>query len=178
MTDASTTLQVGRHDSTILVRIGGRVTAEFCPALKAFCSETGQVSCEELHVDLQECRYFDSTFLGTLLCLRGKFGEDNVVIVSPSKECLEGLKRMGAHVLFAIRDGSLPEEIEWTSLAENVTERDTFDFQHNVLEAHIELARVPGPMQKVYEPIARQAQKEFEQKFSWDTETVKIPRPK
>ncbi len=178
MSDASTTLLVGRHNETIVIRVGGRVTAEFCPALKAFCNEAGQTSCEEVHVHLQECLYFDSTFLGTLLCLRGRFGEDNIVLVSPCEECLEGLKRMGAHVLFSICDEPLPDDVEWTSLTERVASRDTFDFQHNVVEAHVELARTPGPMQKVYEPIARQAQKEFEEKHGWDTETVKIPRPK
>ncbi len=178
MTDASTTLLAGRCDETIVIRVGGRVTAEFCPALKSFCNATGQDDCQSVEVHLQDCEYFDSTFLGTLLCLRGRFGDDGVRLVTPSEKCLEGLKRMGAHVLFEIRNDPLPDELEWTSLSDHVASREGYDFQFNVVEAHVELARTPGPMQKVYEPIARQAEQEFAEKHGWDSLTVKIPRPK
>ncbi len=178
MADASTTLLVGRCDDTVVFRVGGRVTAEFCPAIKTSCNETGPALCRQVHVHLQECEYFDSTFLGTLLCLRGRFGEEGVILIAPSEKCLEGLRRMGAHVLFPLRDVPLPDDVEWTSLSERVASREGFDFQYNVVEAHVELARTPGPMQKVYEPIARQAEQEFAEKHGWDSLTIKIPRPK
>ncbi|MCA9075564.1 MAG: STAS domain-containing protein [Planctomycetaceae bacterium] len=178
MADDSTTLRAGHQDDALLLHAGGRLTAEFCPAIKAYCNEDGHGACRRVHVHLHECIYFDSTFLGTLLCLRGKFGEEGVILMTPSEECLEGLKRMGAHVLFPILKDPLPGDVDWTSLTERVASRDEFDFQHNVLEAHVELARMPGPMQKVYEPIARQAQKEFDEKFNWDSDTIRMPRPK
>jgi len=177
MADASTSLLASRYGDTIILQVTGQITAEFCPALKKFCAGEHPNPSTKVQVHLQDCSHFDSTFLGTLLCLRGRFGEDGVVLVSPGEECRAGLKRMGAHLLFPIRDEPLPDDIEWTTLTDRAVSRDTFDFQHNVVEAHVELARTPGPMQKVYEPIARQAEQEFAEKHGWDSLTVIIPKP-
>lgn len=161
MSGTSTRILAGREGQTIRLRIFGRITAEFCPALKAYCASGSDAPPTDVLVQLQECEYFDSTFLGTLLCLRGNFGEEHVVLVSPGPNCLAALRRMGAHLLFPIRDEPLMDDLVWTSLSECPAGRESFDFQHNVVEAHVELARTPGPLQKIYEPIARQAEREF-----------------
>jgi hypothetical protein len=62
-------------------------------------------------------------------------------------------------------------------LSECITARDEYDFQFNVVEAHLELARTPGPMQKVYEPIARQAEREFVLRHGWESlSTTRLPK--
>jgi anti-anti-sigma regulatory factor len=161
MSGSSTNILAGRKDQTICLRIMGRVTAEFCPALKAYCTSEGNAPPTDVLVQLQQCEYFDSTFLGTLLCLRGKFGEGHVVLVAPGPECLAALKRMGAHLLFPIRDEPPIDDLAWTSLSDHAAARESLAFQHNVLEAHVELARTAGPLQQIYEPIARQVEREF-----------------
>jgi len=177
MSQASTKIMAGRIGRIIVLRLSGHVTAEFCPALRSYCAEDGGLSPAAVVVHLQDVEHFDSTFLGTLLCLRGRFGEDRVVLVSPGSECLAGLKRMGAHLLFPIRDEPLPEDVPWITLSDRMTARDSYDFQHNVVEAHLELARTPGPLQHIYEPIARQAEREFAAQHGWDSlSTVRLPK--
>jgi anti-anti-sigma regulatory factor len=161
MSGSSTNILAGRNGRTICLRIVGRVTAEFCPALKAYCAAEGDAPPTHVLVQLQQCEYFDSTFLGTLLCLRGTFGAAHVVLVSPGPDCLAALKRAGAHLLFPIQDETPIDGLTWTSLSEHAAARESFAFQHIVVEAHMELARTPGPLQKIYVPIARQAEREF-----------------
>ncbi len=177
MSQALTKILAARAEHAIVVQIAGHVTAEFCPALRDYCAEECASRPTAVVVHLREVEHFDSTFLGTLLCLRGRFGEECVVLVSPGTQCLAGLKRMGAHLLFPIRDEPLPDGIEWTVLSDRVAEREGFDFQHNVVEAHVELARTPGPLQKVYEPIAREAEREFTERHGKDSlSSVRLPR--
>ncbi len=177
MAQASTKILAARAGQTIALQLAGHVTAEFCPALRDFCAENCASPPTTVVVHLREVKHFDSTFLGTLLCLRSRFGENRVVLVSPGTECLAGLKRMGAHLLFPIRDEPLPVDVKWTLLSDRVAQREGFDFQHNVVEAHVELARTPGPLQKVYEPIARQAEREFTERHGKDSlSSVRLPR--
>lgn len=177
MSQTPTTILAGRVGRVIVLQLSGRVTAEFCPALRSYCAEEGAPAPAAVVVHLQDVEHFDSTFLGTLLCLRGRFGEDRIALVSPNSECLAGLKRMGAHLLFPIRDEPSPENIEWTNLSDRITARNSYDFHQNVVEAHLELARTPGPMQQIYEPIARQAEREFAQRYGFDSlSTVRLPK--
>ncbi|MGD9858019.1 MAG: STAS domain-containing protein [Planctomycetaceae bacterium] len=177
MSQVPTRVLAARVDRMIVLQFAGQVTAEFCPAVRAFCADESTDPPAAVAVYLQDVEHFDSTFLGTLLCLRSRFGDDCVVLISPGEQCDAGLRRMGAHLLFPIQEDSLPENVEWTNLSDRITARDAYDFQHNVVEAHLELARTPGPMQKVYEPIARQAEREFAQRHGWDSlSTVRLPR--
>ncbi len=177
MSQASTKILAARVHQAIVLQIAGHVTAEFCPALRDYCAEICASPPAAVVVHLREVEHFDSTFLGTLLCLRSRFGENGVVLISPGTDCLAGLKRMGAHLLFPIRDEPLPADVEWTILSDCVAKREGFDFQHNVVEAHVELARTPGPLQKVYEPIAREAEREFTARHGKDSlSSVRLPR--
>lgn len=164
MSQTRTSVLAARVEQTIVLKFAGRVTAEFCPAVRSWCEDESDILPSSVAVCLQDVEHFDSTFLGTLLCLRSRFGEDHVVLISPGPECEAGLRRMGAHLLFPIRQDPLPEDIEWINLSDRVSARDAVDFQYNLVEAHLELARTPGPLQKVYEPIARQAEREFVQR--------------
>ena len=65
----TTTLQVGRTADGFLIRIQGRGTLQASPALEQFVHGSLQAN-QRIVVDLSNCDYLDSTFLGCLLKLR------------------------------------------------------------------------------------------------------------
>lgn len=151
-------------DDSLWLRIEGRAMADVCPAMREFCQSQLTSQRPRLCVDLQGCEHFDSTFLGTLLCLQkvhGAAGGDSVVLVTPSKPCHETLKRMAAHLLFPIETIDPPEQSAWSQIAGDGPNRESFEFQQQVVDAHNELAAVPGALGELYGPIARMAEQEF-----------------
>lgn len=151
-------------EQCLWLRIEGRAMADVCPALREFCESELTDDRATLYVDLQGCGHFDSTFLGTLLCLQklhGESGGESVVLVMPAESCHQALKRMGGHLLFPIVTTDPPDESEWTMIAGQGADRESYAFQRQVIDAHSQLAAVPGPLGDLYGPIARMAEQEF-----------------
>jgi len=146
------------------LKISGRAMADVCPELRSFCESALAPERPNLYVHLQDCEHFDSTFLGTLLCLQklhGKAGGETVVIVSPSETCEQALRRMSAHLLFPFESREPPDDFEWTQIAGEGTDRSSLEFQKQVVDSHNELAAVPGPVGELYAPIAQVAEQEL-----------------
>jgi anti-anti-sigma factor len=158
MADSSGTIFATFESSTAVVRVRGKAQAHQCPAFRRFAEEMLAGSADRLQVDLSECDYFDSTFLGTLLHLRktpGQDGSSMLTLVAPSEQCLQILGRMGAKSLFRIDHGcSVDDSQQWHVLPEEQPGQCGLDFKRNVVEAHQELAQVNGPMQDKYRMIA------------------------
>lgn len=155
-----------RRGRSVLVRVHGRGVADLCPALRSFCEQALGGPCTDVLIDLGECSYFDSTFLGTLLYLRkcqGREALPAVTLARPSTECRELLQRMGASRLFAVVD-ELPErgDADWVPLSEAQEGRGSLAFRRNVVDAHQELARVDGPLGDRYRMIAELAAQDLE----------------
>ena len=160
----STRVWAAPVDEGLWVRIEGRAMADVCPALRAYCESRLDADHPTLFVDLHECEHFDSTFLGTLLCLQKRYGRpggDSVVLVSPSETCEQALRRMSAHRLFPFEAHEPPDPSCWTQIAGEGCDRATLEFQQQVVDAHNELAAVPGPLGDLYRPIAHLAEREL-----------------
>jgi len=166
MAEPSGTIFATFESSTAVVRVRGRAQAHQCPAFRKFAEDVlaRRINC--LQVDLSECEYFDSTFLGTLLHLRKTPGQDGgsmLTLVSPSEQCLQILGRMGAKTLFRIDSGrAADDDSQWHILPEEQPGQCGLDFKRHVVEAHQELAQVPGPMQDRYKMIAEMAAQDLE----------------
>jgi anti-anti-sigma factor len=161
MAHSSGTIFATLESRTAVVRVQGRAQAHQCPAFRRFAEEMLSGPASRLQVDLSECEYFDSTFLGTLLHLRKTPGQDGscmLTLVAPSEQCLQILGRMGARSLFRIDSGcSVEDSQEWHILPEEQPGQCGLDFKRNVVEAHQELAQVDGPLQDKYRMIAEMA---------------------
>lgn len=163
--DDSTKIWTAANDAGLWVRVEGRGLADDCPLLRTFCETTLRDGQRTLFIVLSECEHFDSTFLGTLLCLQrvwGKPGGESLMVVAPCESCRTTLVRMGATHLFPIEPAPPPDNLEWAQLCGEQLGRETDVFQRNVLDAHLELAAVPGKLGAVYEPVARMAQQQFQ----------------
>lgn len=105
-------------------------------------------------VDLSNCEYLDSTFLGCLADLHKRFakaGNESFAVAGPLDHCksLFGSTRLET---LLIRVDSAPTVDEMKIL--DVVHRDSNSFGHHVLNCHRRLAEIDNPQQAVFAEIA------------------------
>ncbi len=129
----------GERESVLYLRVTGHITARVCGGLRKRTSErfsavpppTGFV------VDLSECVYMDSTFIGLLVSMNknlNRVSGGRMTLLRPGETCIGLLDGLGVSLLFSIRDesGDLPGDL--SNVAEN--EETTPEL---LLHAHEEL---------------------------------------
>lgn len=106
-------LLYGYENSSFFIKAVGHITASFCPTIKEKVQEIldkGQ-TIESVVIDLSECTYMDSTFMGLILTfhknLKEKFGK-SVLITSPTEDSLKLLTNLGINKLITIENNPVP----------------------------------------------------------------------
>ena len=142
-------LRIQQHGQAISCHVIGHATMRQSPALRhrvEQCLATGPIT---LHVDLKECTYMDSTFIGTLLMFKRRLREFS--LIAPSPECSRLLQQMGLDTVFCILpQESLPESTDEVLECEPAGD----NFQRTIVEAHQELASTPGPAGEIFRDVA------------------------
>lgn len=109
---------------------------------------------KRLCVDLRDCTHLDSTFLGTLLALRARAENSaaNLILQSPSQACSRILLQAGLSEHFTQEEA--PEcPGPWIELPAGTD--DVAGLKRNVIEAHQELAALPGPAGEQFRAVIR-----------------------
>lgn len=109
----------------------------------------------EVRVDLGNCTYMDSTFIGTLLYLRqilGRRGQGALTLIAPSSACRELLCQLGVEDVFPVVDAE-QSTTEWVDVCAELGDPDCF--QRGVVQAHEELANLPGPTGETFRAVMR-----------------------
>jgi anti-anti-sigma factor len=147
-------IRIRQEQQTVTFRVEGWVTMTHSLPLRR-CAEQCLKEGASVRVDLRHCQYMDSTFLGTLLFLhrlavkgRGKFS-----LVSPSCKCGELFQQVGLQNDFVVADADEPDAEDWTILTNEP--RDKGAFTSNVVQAHQELASLPGPAGDQFRAVVR-----------------------
>jgi anti-anti-sigma factor len=155
----------GCNGETCCVSVHGKATAHHCAALRAFVLEALDRGARRVQVDLANCQYGDSTFLGTLLQFRKacqRLGPSSLTLHAPTCEFRQTLRTMGLLRLFDLADdAALPEGIRWGRLPCEEPGRCSFDFQQNVAVAHRLLAESSEAGRDRYALIAEAAEREL-----------------
>jgi anti-anti-sigma factor len=144
-----------QKDQTVSFRVEGRGTMNNSLPVRR-CAErflSGGVT--QVRIDLRDCSYMDSTFLGTLLTIRKNLERvgGQLVLIAPSTSCCRILEQMGlSDVLPAQLDPPGPETV-WTELGSEPP--DVQSFKRNVTQAHEELANLPGPAGEQFKAVVR-----------------------
>lgn len=97
-----------------------------------------------VRIDLRHCTYLDSTFLGTLLRLlrvAERQSPGRFALVNPSVDCCQVLHQMALDRILPMLSAAEPGG-NCTELPSDQDEVKAF--QGNVVEAHQELAKLPG----------------------------------
>jgi hypothetical protein len=132
-------------------------------AIRRFADQNLGRGTVHLHVDLRHCIYADSTFLGTLLYLKrtvDRGGQGRFALICPSPQCCQSMRQMGLDVLLPTLMEDEPPASAWTELACGT--EDVPAFRNNVVQAHQELAGLPGPMGEVFRKVTRQLEQEID----------------
>jgi anti-sigma B factor antagonist len=162
MNSSRGSVQVCRSAERITFHVCGRVTMRESPPFKKFAEECLKWPITGIRVDLGNCTYMDSTFLGTLLFLKRAADRQyrpRFALVSPSEPCRQLLYQLGLIDVFPV-DEAEPEVGEWSDVTGESD--DTSAFQQCVAAAHQELADTPGKAGEVFRAVARQLSSELE----------------
>jgi anti-anti-sigma factor len=148
-------VRIRQEEDTVTFRVEGWVTMNHSLPLRR-CAEHCLKEGATVRVDLRHCIYMDSTFLGTLLFLHraAAKGTGKFVLISPSTQCGELFRQVGLEDGFTLAaDAEEPNAEDWTILTNE--SKDKCAFTHNVVQAHQELATLPGPAGDQFRAVVR-----------------------
>jgi anti-anti-sigma factor len=155
-----------QESDTLCFLVVGKVTCHHSPALHQYAEEGLVRGAKRIHVDLRDCVYCDSTFLGTLLQLKRRCDRDNpdaFRLVCPSAQFRQMLAQIGAERLFQIVDHATTDtQTTWQQLDDDVDRVGALRFKQNVVDAHQELAKAGGALGQRFGPLAEAVRSEFE----------------
>jgi anti-anti-sigma factor len=118
-----------------------------------------------LLMDLRQCTFMDSTFLGTLLFLKHAMDcrqTSRFALLAPSAQSRRLLEQMALAELFPVVAEQDLASGDWVELTANPDDPEAF--QRHVVQAHVELARLPGPAGQAFAEVARRLTAEMEAK--------------
>jgi anti-anti-sigma factor len=128
-------------DDSIFVKARGHITAAFCSDLKKRTFERieKEAPIKAIVIDLSECSYMDSTFMGLIVGFKkmlSRHPETAVTLVRPDPVCMGLLKSIGLTRLVAISDQSLdlPPYMENIAGKEAATAEFLLDAHENLME--------------------------------------------
>jgi anti-anti-sigma factor len=128
-----------------------------CPAVRRwvdFCLSQGAT---QLRVNLHQCGYMDSTFVGTLLSLYRRFkdrGPEAFTLIAPSPPCCHVLRQMHLYEIFNVTDQPDAVVEGWRDLP--LESDGQTDVLTQAVKAHQELASLPGEVGASFRPIAEE----------------------
>ena len=144
------------------ISVLGKATLQDSPAVRDFANESLSDGVE-VELDLTECEFLDSTFLGCLLVLSRKSQKlpGKFIIVAPleSQSDIFGNSRL-QYLLPCVTEGKTTRGVA-APLPRSELERREFGI--HVVETHRELARLGGPHCDEFQAIADRVERELQQ---------------
>lgn len=148
-------VRVHWQEQTVTFQVEGRATMVQSQPLRRFAEHALADGARAFRVDLRHCCHMDSTFVGTLLFLKRSIDRQDrgeLALVSPSPLCHRLLGQMGLDGVFAVTAAEEPAAAG-TELPGDLL--DPCAFKRNVLQAHQELANLPGPAGEPFRAVVR-----------------------
>jgi hypothetical protein len=104
----------------------------------------------------------DSTFLGTLLHLQRSLANQGgeFTLVSPSSSCCRLLQQMGLDDVFPTVTAADPLASKWDEICCDIEGPEAFKYK--VIEAHQELASLPGKAGEPFRQVVRGLMQDME----------------
>ncbi|CAB4244301.1 Anti-anti-sigma factor [Methylacidimicrobium sp. AP8] len=118
----------GECQGVVVIKIVGAGSFEHSFSLRQYCDHSLPSGKERVLVDLTECTYLDSTFLGTLAgpALRLKKAGGSFQVAGGSPRVLESIRTLGLDRLFECVESPLPyDRAGLRPLAAGVPRRET-----------------------------------------------------
>jgi anti-anti-sigma factor len=149
-------VRVHWHGETVTFQVAGRATMIQSQPLRRVAEQSLADGSRVLRIDLRHCTHMDSTFLGTLLFLKrtvDRREHGDFALVCPSSKCGAILDQMGLTGIFPLTTADEPPAVACTEVPGDL--QDACAFKRNVLQAHEELASLPGPAGDQFRAVMR-----------------------
>jgi anti-anti-sigma regulatory factor len=164
-------LSVGRKERDFLVCVQGRGTIKLSPLLHHFAVQSFETGTDAganakhstVTVDLTDCDYLDSTFLGCLLSLNRRFnrvGDPRFLIAASPEKRRELLEPSSLDRVLTIRETNPEPGCELIELV--CPALLNTDLGRHVLECHRQLAQLGGSDQAAFRSVVDQLSNELD----------------
>ncbi len=155
------TLTIYRTSTGYLLRIAGRGTMRESPTVRDFLCGAIDDGAQTM-VDLSDCEYLDSTFLGCLIMLhkRGKRGTASFRVVADAAARRRLLETVRLEQILDFADS--PPECKSDPVELPVTPLQRREFAEHLLETHRKLAELGGPAADTFVAIANRLKQELD----------------
>jgi anti-anti-sigma factor len=151
------------HDESAVLTIDveGPATMLESPAVRETATERLSSGPCALRIDLRDCTMMDSTFSGTLLSLKRQLDKvgGTLTLVSPSPKVVELLQQMGLENFYPV-DVSERVDGTWSDIL--VSSTNVERLKRMIVDAHDELARVPGPSADTFRTVVEELRRSDE----------------
>ena len=162
MNQESSKLVVARHADGYVVHIVGRGTMHESPSFLRLAQSCLTHERANVFVDISQCDYLDSTFLGCLVSLHKQVAENapaSLVIAGPSARRQQLLGPTHMDKVFQQSDVS-PKEIG-PSQCIPIGKCDQDAWGRHILDCHRHLSQIEGPQQAAFKAVVDQLEKEL-----------------
>jgi anti-anti-sigma factor len=156
MTTQQGVVRVHWQHQTVTFQVEGRATMVQSQPLRRVAEQSLAEGSRAFRIDLRHCTHMDSTFLGTLLFLKrtvDRRDHGDLALVCPSSKCAAILDQMGLVGVFPVTTAEEPPAVACAELPGDL--QDAGAFKRNVLQAHQELASLPGPVGDQFRAVMR-----------------------
>ena len=138
---------VATNEEYAQIRVIGRGAFSCSQNLRDFCARIIESNITKIIIDLSECVFMDSTFMGVLamIGLQGRSKHISVEIVNIDGVKKKLLKGLGLEKLFVFSHTNADQEVNWESLcnAQDDSQKiDRLEQAKTMLEAHKALVKV------------------------------------
>ena len=156
-------LEIGRWDEGFLIRVVGHGTLNTSPAFKEFVIQCLAHRGARVVVDLSDCEYLDSTFLGCLIGMQKRCVRDpERFLIAADRAVLIRLFSISVlDDILPLTDGCPPCLGAWMPLAP--ADLATDELGRHVMESHRALAALPCPEAPKFLAVAQRLADEL-----WD----------
>ena len=155
MTTPANSVRFHQDGQTATFKVEGRGTMHQSSPLRRQAETCLSGGTLRIDVDLRDCVYMDSTFLGTLLLMKKQLGErqGRFSLVAPSQACTKLLRQMGLDDYLGEHADVVSPLTGWVELPTGSNDSQTM--RRTVEQAHQELAGLPGKPGAQFEEVLR-----------------------
>ena len=155
-------LKFGRTEAGYRLRVEGRGTMGESRPAEAFIAEALGKENTLIVVDLSECDYLDSTFLGCLLGLHRQYGASRLHVAAPPDRTKKLFGPTKLDVAMRVTAETPPVIGDYVVIAPEAM--NSTDMARHIMECHSRLAEIPGPQQNAFAAIAQQMARELDRR--------------
>lgn len=151
-----------QHEHTLTFRVEGRGSMAQSVPLRRKAEELITQDVTTIRLDLRQCTYMDSTFVGTLLTLKKTLDkrQGTFALIMPSTACSKILNQMGLTDILNTGEDDMDSQTPWIEL--NCEPPDPAALKKNMIDAHTheEFTNLPGPVGEQFKQVVRVINKE------------------